>query len=217
MKENNEGGRFKDRFMDDLDMKQYVLVHHDGIMLSAEDMKQYIYCPRKLYYRHVMQLDFFKSFKMKRGTEIHEHEIKVRPIERDGSIERYYNMHIESPRLGLMTVLDAFEFDGIQTYPIEFKMGIKKLDDIPPDYKSQLVLQAILLEEMFKIIVTKGKFIFLDMKEQIEVPISISDKKAILSKVNEARSMIKNEVMPEPTDVKGRCTDCEMYGRCMSV
>nr|MDO8116807.1 CRISPR-associated protein Cas4 [Candidatus Sigynarchaeota archaeon] len=177
----------------------------------------YVYCPRKLYFRHVMHLDFNKSYKMQRGSEIHENEIKARPVERAGNIERYYNIHVISPKLGLMAVLDAFEFDGGQVYPVEFKTGTKDIDKLPRDYVLQLVLQALLLEDSFNLFVMKGKFVFTDMKKEIEVPITVADKKEAMHVVANARRVIADEMMPDATQSKGHCMDCEMYGRCMAT
>src|SRR5947209_20517438 len=76
------------------------------IPLRVNDLKQYEYCPRIVFYNTVMPLDRKVTFKMKRGTEA---EFQLDALEKRRSLRRYrlsegerrFHVWLHSERLGI--------------------------------------------------------------------------------------------------------------------
>jgi CRISPR-associated exonuclease Cas4 len=106
-------------------------------MITATDIRQYIFCPRTVYLNHVLHIPSRSSQKMKKGRAIHD---KIEKIEKIGEIElgsglqkgpgtrgsvifrneeldgnaaeRRFSLPLESRSLGLRGVLDLLVVTG---------------------------------------------------------------------------------------------------------
>ena len=192
------------------------LLARHGVVVTVEDLRQYVYCPRILFFRHVRQVHPAVPYKVQRGVDFHEDNVrkKATGTEADGSISRYYNVRIVDPDLGLLGVLDYFEVAGGLTYPVELKTGQVDRAPLPPHHKIQLAAQALLLEKLTGEPVVKAKAIYPDTKEVVDYKISIDDKAKVLLYLEEIRQMITEELFPLPTKFAGRCEDCEYWNYC---
>ncbi|MEX2680846.1 MAG: CRISPR-associated protein Cas4 [Candidatus Sigynarchaeota archaeon] len=200
--------------------EQAMLVAHGGIILLAEDIRQHAYCPRIVYFRHVMGAWPEKTYKMQRGESIHEQKARKRGVEVEGSIETYYSIWLQSTRLGFGALLDAFEFTGSEVYPVEIKTGHGPGDRGEKQFEHhvvQLVAQAMLLEEAFILPVTRARVRYIDAGTDLFIPITIDEKRALLRRLREIRDTILLENIPAPASIKGKCTDCEFWSYCLGT
>ncbi len=193
------------------------IVQESKIIITAEDIRQYVYCPRKAFFRHVRSLFPKVPFKAERGVEIHEARERYQPQNEDGvNIKhRYYDVTLESEALGLHAVLDYFETVGEEPFPVELKTGALEVS-APPDFHIiQLAVQAMLLEEHLSRPINKGRIIYVDCHNQrVDIPITIEMKQAALAAANHIRRMVVTEEMPDPTPHAGKCEPCEMWNYC---
>ena len=203
-----------------LNDEQALLVEHEGIMLMAEDIRQYIWCKRIIYFRHVAGIWPMKTYKMERGEEIHEVKARRKSVKVEGAVETYHNIWLQSIKLGFGALLDSFEFNGSEIYPVEIKSGHgpdeeknRKLEH----HKYQLVAQALLLEEAFEIPVSRARARYVDAGVDYFVPITIDDKQALMKLLKSIQDIIRLEILPEPTDHQGKCVDCEFWNYCLKV
>jgi CRISPR-associated exonuclease Cas4 len=203
--------------------KQHVLVAHDGIMVSAEDVRQFEYCKRILYFRYVIRARPPNTYKMDRGEAIHERRARrydYKKMAGDQETERYFNVRIESPYYGLFGVLDAFEFDGKQVWPVEIKTGnvpLRKGQNVYRHHALQLAAQALLLEEMFCMPIKHGKVLYVDGRSERHVEITFDEKLEVLNIISEIQDIISLEKIPAPTMHEGKCQGCEYWFHCMRV
>ncbi|MHA1776933.1 MAG: CRISPR-associated protein Cas4 [Promethearchaeota archaeon] len=122
----------------------------DDWMVSAEEIRQYLYCPRIPFFRKIRQIKPRTTKSMQRGTEfhknvvhkrkmlqkwleIHDKSLKNQKIELDqfnqpnqleaSKPEYYFNLYLESPNLHLLAYLDLIEsnISSDEIYPVEFK------------------------------------------------------------------------------------------------
>ncbi|MHA1843764.1 MAG: CRISPR-associated protein Cas4 [Promethearchaeota archaeon] len=187
--------------------------------IGTEEIRQYLYCKRILYFRYVLSAPMKPTYKMDVGSEKHEYinKLKNKSKLKENYENRYYNIYLSDPEIGLVGLIDLFEFDGKEAYPIEFKTG-----DIPPSeidnpHKYQVVAQAMLIEKNFDFLVNKVRIYYIKRDKFIDYYINVEDKLKVLGIVREIGDLINSEVIPEPTEDKGKCVDCECRNYCMTV
>lgn len=203
-----------------LNDEQALLVAHDGIMLMAEDIRQYVYCKRILFFRHVMGIWPIKTYKMERGEGIHDQKARKRGVDVQGSMETYHNIWLQSVRMGFSALLDAFEFTGSEIYPVEIKSGHGPDDPKNRDlehHKFQVIAQALLLEEAYNMPVMRARVRYVDAGVDYFIPITIDEKNALKQLIKDIQEMIHLEIVPEPTDHQGKCVDCEFWNYCLKT
>ena len=199
---------------------QLILLKHGGIMIAAEMLRQYMYCRRIPYFRLVQRVWPPMSYKMERGVRLHEKKVRDFNVRVTRLGETYFNVYIESPYLGLHGLLDSFEYDGTSIYPVEIKTGGSDRPDkamASTHHKHQLVVQALLLEDCFSIIVSKAKIKYVDTNDEFFLDITLEDKREALRIVREMQAMIHDEALPPAPADDGKCTDCEFWLYCMRV
>lgn len=187
--------------------------------VRVNDIKQYFYCPRIVFYQYSMPVEKKTTWKMEQG-KIEEEKIdqleKRRKLSgyklRDG--KRQFHVWLSSERLGLTGKLDLLIDSPEGLFPVDFKFtaGTPHKNHI-----FQLCGYALLLEESFQRQVDKG-FVYLIPKNDAMVFDLTPDLKAETAKVlDEIRSMIEQERMPPPTPVRNRCADCEYRNFCGDI
>lgn len=189
-----------------------------GLMLTAEDLRQFTYCNRILYFRHVMRANVPRTYNMKRGEREHERLARKKRLETtSGGTEKYYNVYLESRMLQLRAVLDCMEFDGTSIVPIELKSGKAPVQGPFEHHVVQLVAEALLLEACHGMIVDHGKLVYTDHQIEVNHPITLEWKQRVIELATRARRIITEEILPRPTRDAGKCKSCEFWLRCLSV
>jgi len=182
-------------------------------MIGTEELRQYVYCKRILFFRHVLKAPMKRTYKMEYGMKKHEKLEKLSQKAGESS-QKYYNVYLTDPDIGLVGLIDYFEFNGNEAYPVEFKSG-----NIPPEgfknpHKYQVAAQALLIEKRFKFLVKKVRVYYVKHEKFVEYPIEVDDKLEMLRLVKDIQDMLISEEMPEPTDHLGKCIDCECKKYC---
>ncbi len=180
-----------------------------NVYFTAEDVRQYAYCKRKIYFRYVLRARFLPTVKMERGEEEH---IKFEKKWRKRKENNYFSLHLFSEKLGLIGVVDYFSYENGEIIPIEVKFGgCKRLYS---GHYLQLVAHALLLEDIFGVEVKKGIIEYPDEKISRVVKITNGAKLKvmdILSKIK--RIVLEEEIPPPPPDI-AKCYSCEAYRIC---
>ena len=129
--------------------------------------------------------------------------------------QKYFNINLADPESGLVGLIDYFEFDGNEAYPVEIKTGKKPPDKMDDSHKLQVAAQAILIEKNFNFLVKKVKIFYSKSQKIVESPINIEDKLQVLEIIDEIIKLIESEKIPDPTNHEGKCIDCECRNYCM--
>jgi CRISPR-associated exonuclease Cas4 len=188
------------------------------LMLRVNDLKQYDYCPRVVYYQYVMPAERKSTFKMEHGKAA---EARLDALEQRRTVRRYrlsdgrrhFHVWLTCEKLGLSGKLDLLIESSSGWYPVDFK---ETTGAVRTNHRLQLCGYALLVEERYGCSIGEG-FIYLIPSNRVE-PVVLTDqlKAETLVALNHMRAMIMAQRMPEAT-VRARCMDCEYRNYCGDV
>ena len=181
----------------------------EPIMLSA--LEHYSYCPRQCALIHCEQV-FDDNVYTLRGHAVHKrvHEIDSAFFE-GGRVE--LSLPLWSEQLGLIGQADVVEFHDNMPYPIEYKYGKYRKGQVE-HAALQLCGQAICLEEMMGINVTKGAVYYHSSRRRYEMKFTPQLRDRVQQVAVAIRAMISEGVVPLPPNDE-RCTHCSLNASCM--
>jgi CRISPR-associated exonuclease Cas4 len=131
-----------------------------------------------------------------------------------GSGERHFHVWLASQKLGLSGKLDLLIVSPKGYFPVDFKYSRGRPHR---NHAYQLAGYALLVEERFRTEVTTG-FIYLSpVQEVIAVNLTVELKKRTLSRLSEIRTVIREGILPQPTQVRSRCEECEFRNYCGDI
>lgn len=190
------------------------------LWLQVNDLKQYLYCPRIVFYNNVMPVERKSTFKMDSGQRaqdrIEELELR-RKLVRYGIAEgeRKFRVYLKSARLGMSGMLDALIVDeGGRYYPLDYK----ETDSGPQaNHRIQLCAYGILVEDHFQTSVERAFLYALRSDEVFEVPLDQPLRRRTEGALQAIREMVGREQMPEPADNPRKCENCEFRNFCGDV
>ncbi len=184
-------------------------IEDERIPISA--LQHMAFCPRQCGLIHIEQI-WEENLYTLRGNRVHERAHEPESQMEDGiHVERA--MPLWSHTLGLTGVADVVEFlDNGIPYPVEYKSGSKKVreaDDI------QLCAQALCLEEMLGVPVSRGAIYHAASKRRREVDLTDPDlRQSVIQTIHATRELLASQQVPPPVN-DARCTDCSLSELCM--
>ncbi|PJF42783.1 MAG: CRISPR-associated protein Cas4 [Phototrophicales bacterium] len=189
-----------------------------GEYFTVTDLKQYIYCPRILYYHTFLANIRPMTYKMEAGIEAHRSEPK-RALRRNMGLAeetimaRYFDLILTSDRLGLSAQIDEVIELTDELIPIDYKLAKR----IGYHFKIQLCAYALLLEEHFQLKVKHG-FLYLILRRQAEeILIDSKLRYSVQRALADMAAIRASEAMPPATKFRKRCIDCEFRKFCNDV
>jgi len=186
-------------------------------IVTAEDVRQFVYCPRIIYFRYVQRIRPPRTFKMKKGQDQHEEEVRVKDVELSDTVSKYYNYYLIDKKLGLSAILDYFESDGTEATPVDIKTGHYYGDTISDHHLAQLLAQALLLETQLHLLVRYIKVIYTQHEKIFTYEIGIDDRLRLLRHIDQIQQIIQEEDIPQPTSNHAKCKDCEFWIYCLGI
>ncbi len=189
------------------------------IPLRVNDLKQFEYCPRIVFYNTVMPVERKSTVKMQRGKE---EEFKLDALEKRrslrryqlGSGERHFHVSLESPRLGLSGKLDLLIVSAKGFFPVDFKYTRGRPHR---NHVFQLAGYALLVEEKFPTQVETGFIYLAPIQEVAAINLTQQLKEKTFRLLTEIRQMIREAILPPPTPVRSRCEACEFRNYCGDI
>jgi CRISPR-associated exonuclease Cas4 len=189
------------------------------IALRVNDLKQFTYCARIVFYQYVMPVERKATFKMEHGKVA---EARVQQLEQRRTLHRYglgdgtrqFQLWLTSPRLALSGRLDLLVRTDDEAVPVDFKDTNSRVHH---NHHVQLCAYALLVEDAYGGSVRRG-FVYRVPQDDvtiIEMTPALRDE--TVRALDAVRTMIVAERMPEPTEVRARCDDCEYRNYCGDV
>jgi CRISPR-associated exonuclease Cas4 len=182
------------------------------------DLKQWIYCPRILYY-HVCLPDVRPvTYKMEAGIAEGKNEEgrEVRRSLRAYGLKqgrREFNVHLVSDRYGLRGEADMVIWVGEpeeEVIPVDYK-----LSDVPGEhFQMQLMAYGLLLEDQSGLPARRGFLYEIPNHKSVEVRFTTHLRQKLLTELERMRHMLWSEGMPDPTSQLGKCLSCEFRHFC---
>ncbi|NUM47821.1 MAG: CRISPR-associated protein Cas4 [Anaerolineales bacterium] len=189
------------------------------------DLKQWVYCPRILYYHVCLPEVRPVTFKMEAGTEAGKGEEgrEARRSLRAYGFERgvrAFGVALSSGRWGLRATLDMVIWpEGAEgAHPTEVIPVDYKLSKMAGEhFKLQLAAYAVLLEEAYDLPVKRGFLYYIPLRKVEQVPINLRLRERLQRELGAMQEMLTTERMPEPTPARARCVACEFRRFCNDV
>lgn len=190
--------------------------------VTVSDVKQFLYCPKIVYFDHVLHVPKPPDQKLETGKEEH-HGLTAKERRRRGAVfydpeldsaEKLFRVALESSNLGLRGVLDVLIKTEREYIPVDYKFGRSNHGGVHLNHKYQVAAYALLVEDSFSTIVRR--FYVLYSRDKVNARIDFSDevRRRTLKMVEGARRIIEEEIEPPGTRNPGRCTDCEYRRYC---
>ncbi len=194
-------------------------------MFRVVDLKQYMYCPRLIFYFYCWPDVRPTTFKMEEGQAAQDTE-EARAARRSlrayglrrGVIEN--NVYLESERLGLRGKVDVvIETDDnplgeVELIPVDYKYSTRRTD---MHLKLQVLAYGLLLEEV------RGKpsrrgFVYAILRRRATEVVFTADLRLRLEQaVKEMEEIVRREWMPPPVKARAKCQVCEFRRFCNDV
>ena len=187
--------------------------------LRVNDVKQWFYCPRVVFYQNVMAGVGVSTYKMGEGKKAQDWYEKLelrRALAKYGmeDVERVVGQYLESERLGLRGKVDLLLRGKTEAAVVDYKLTGR---EIMPNQKMQVVAYSLLAEDLFGLEVRRGFVYRISDGELFEFAIGREEKERVLEALETMRKMLREQELPEPTEVRARCEDCEYANFCGDV
>jgi len=191
-------------------------------MITVSDVKQYLYCPKIIYFDHVLHVPKHVDQKLEAGKEKHL-EIAGKERRRKGALfydpeldqaEKLFKVELESGRLGLRGILDYLIKTERELIPVDYKFGYSLYGQVHLNHKYQLTAYALLVEDCFTTIVRRAYVHY--NRDRINARIDMTDeiRRRTSKTIKEITRIVEDEIQPAGTRNSGKCVDCEYRRYC---
>lgn len=188
--------------------------------ITPSDLIEFNYCKRFIYYMKCLNIPQFeeKRFKVQKGKEIHtkkENENKKYLRKKIGAIDKKVNVDLYSKEYKIKGIVDEIIILEDNTMaPLDYKFA--KFDEVLyKTYKNQMLMYAIMIEEMYKCKVNKCFLVYTRSSNLIK-EFNVEDKDILKLKkdIKEYFKVIQG-FFPKATSSKARCIDCCYKNICI--
>lgn len=185
----------------------------------VEDLKQFLYCPRIMFYERCMPGVRPRTFSMDAGHEDHleaRQNAQRRTFVQMGveNGRREFDIDIIDTDLNLHGKLDEVVMTETgELFPVEYK-GTRKVAD---NHRLQVVAYAVLLERARGVEVKRAYVYLIPMRKARLLKINPEDKQQLYETLDVMTAIVMAEEMPPPTPVRSRCQGCEFRRFCNDV
>jgi CRISPR-associated exonuclease Cas4 len=195
-------------------------------LVSATDIKHYVYCPRIVYFERVLHAQPQLGSQQEEGGEIHEEYVRKELRRRDAiyyspdlvGAEKSLFTPLISRRLGLQGVVDCIIKTGKGEYiPVEYKNTSSDKGRAWIDHKYQLIAYALLIEENFGTIVRRGFINYIPESLILRLEITPLMKGHVKRIIENVKMIIETERLPRIRVAKHKCTGGCGYGQICKV
>lgn len=182
------------------------------------DLKQWVYCPRILYYRLCLPDVRPTTFKMQMGAEEGKAEeirearrsLKIYGVE-DG--RREFDVVLSSERYGLRGKVDLVIWRTAEVIPVDYKLS----NIAGQHFQMQLMAYGLLLEEISGLPAQHGFLYMLPKRDVKEVKFVARLREKLLVTLEVMHRMLYSELIPPPTRNQHKCLACEFRRFCNDV
>lgn len=188
--------------------------------ITPSDIIEFSYCQRFIYFMKCLGIQQHEEnrYKVQVGREIHEKrgtENRDYLRKKIGSVKRENNVSLVSGKLGIRGKVDEVHTleEGTMA-PLDYKFA-KFEERIYETYKNQIILYALMIEEVYHKSVKKGFLVYCrDQNRLEEIEITEKDKLDTIEYITEYQNVLKG-YFPKATRHKSRCIDCCYKNICI--
>jgi CRISPR-associated exonuclease Cas4 len=198
------------------------LERYQEMPFRVTDLKQWVYCPRVLYFHTCLPDVRPVTYKMEAGVEAGQSE-EGREARRSlrtyrlAKGRRQFEVPLISTRLGLRGVVDMViwleDRPDVQIIPVDYKLSRQP----GLHFKLQLVAYGLMLEEMDGGVARRGFLYSIPDRKAEEIRFDGRLRERLFSSVDAMHRMLWSEEMPPPTSQRAKCLACEFRRFCNDV
>jgi len=185
--------------------------------LTATDLMNYSYCPRIIYFVHVLKIPQATTTKEYKGREKEtdfQHKAKrTKVVKKYPKLPKMFKVKLSSEKLRMKTIVDSIMInkEKEEAYPIQAKYSYTPRS-VYQTQKNQLALESLLVEDKLNM---KSPFGFIKfLKSGDLVKVSTEKREPIFEIFEKITEIVEKEKMPKPTNYKKRCVDCCFKNVC---
>lgn len=188
-------------------------------LMNVTDLKQYLYCPRIVYYRWVMPVVPPATHLMNRGKDLEEEFERLEPrrtLSKYGLEEakKHFQVQMTDPELGLTGKVDLLLESKDQVAVVEVKATEQ---GIFPNQEIQIGAYALLAEAAFKRPCPVAFCVLLDTNSIRTIEVNDQVRGQSKEILRDVKKLILEPALPEPTSVRKRCENCEYRNFCSDI
>lgn len=188
-------------------------------LIPVTDLKQWVYCPRIVYYHRAMPAIGKPTYKMKEALAAQEliETLEMRRSLKEYGFEgarRHFNLWLQQENLGLSGKLDLLLESPAEIAPVDFKLTSGEPGQ---NHRMQLAGYSLLAEAAFGVAARRGFLYRIPDNRVFTLEITEHLRGSVLAAVADIRKMGETQCCPEPTSVRGRCVECEFANYCADV
>lgn len=193
--------------------------------IEVTDLKQYVCCPRIVFYRYCLPKVRPTTVLMEEGIRKHkaEDEREERRSLRNYGItegERFFHLALQSRHLGLTGRIDLVIASPSRTAAnteisvVEYKYSEQKAG---AHFKLQLAAYALLVEEAWQVSIKQGFIYSIPTKSIETIAITPHLRRKVVQTLTNIRQIVAQEMLPPPPAAQERCVTCEFRRFCNDV
>jgi len=188
-------------------------------LLPVAELRQWTYCPRVVYFHQLMPGAGVATYKMNEGLRAQEmiEGLEMRRTLREYGLDaarREFGVWLKDEGLGLTGKLDLLLRGEREAAVVEFKLTAGEVGE---NHRMQLAGYALLVEAVLGLRVPVAFVLRIPDNRVFEVPVTEEMRERVGEIVKAVAAMAKLEEMPEATDVRARCSECEYQNFCGDV
>lgn len=185
--------------------------------ITAVEVKHYAYCPKIIWFTHVLHLDEPITEAMEFGAELHD-EAFITPLVKLLKAKKVLkSVELESEELRLKGKVDFVLITCFGEYvPVEVKWSEPESKGKPKrDHKLQLAAYALMIEERTGRPVKKAAIYYARAKELVVFNLTSHDKEEARRAVRRIHEIIETGREPRARVPKSRCYNCGFRRYCL--
>lgn len=179
-------------------------------------IRQYIFCPRVVYFLEVLNIPKVSPVWVKEGENHHK---KQAELFKRRTLSRFHlenalfksNINLSYEDFNFYGICDGLIISDKNIYPVEIKLHGTKPTKAQ---KMQLIAYGILAEKIYEKDFNLGFILFEKNAKTIPIEVDEKQKKELIVLVEKIIEMIKKEKLPYSDATEEKCTQCEFENYC---
>lgn len=203
------------------DKSMHSFVNAEGVSITPSEVLEYLFCPRFIYFMEVLKISQHEDqrYKVQMGRKVHEKKMTINRdyLRRKTGVEKKeISVYLVSEKFHIRGIMDEVLTltDGTMA-PMEYKFSEYK-KYLYKTYRTQLTLQAIMIQENYGKEVLRGYIVFTRSRNcLLEVPFKTSDFAFAEQVVYDILKIVQTGYFPKKTSHKNKCIDCCYKNICV--
>ena len=188
-------------------------------LIPVTDLKQWAYCERIVYYHRVMPAVGKPTYKMKAAAAAQDliEDLEMRRGLKEYGFEgarRRFGVWLRDEELGLSGKVDLLLERAGEVAVVDFKLTS---GEVGQNHRMQLAGYSLLAEKAYGFPARRGFLYRIPDNRIFAVEITDALRRAVEASVLGMRRMAERQWQPGPTEVRGRCLECEYANYCADV